>query len=138
MENKHGSLGTKMKLQEEMNRCAKFWQGCVVDMQKHEQHRKIIELLEQLDTYYSTGIPWGDTSISVSFIIEHHKEMVPIVRLMAKYGYTQIDVAKDSGTQRVWSFKGIKLYAEFTGEQCKYVKVGTKTVDYPIMELQCE
>ena len=40
----------------------------------------------------------------------------------------------------VWNFKGWKITGHFKSEKenaCRYVQVGTKTVEVPIMELKC-
>ena len=84
-------------------------------------------------------------SVQVNVTVADVRHVGIVIRRLRAAGYKRMSMRTDELSQSVsWTFKGprgeIILYANLPhGEEavCKYVQVGTKTVEQPIFELRC-
>lgn len=139
MENGHETLGRKMtKVQEEIAAYREYAQGVIINMQTYLEHEDVLEELIKMPNYYSSSVPWGGSFISVYFQLNHHSEMVPILKFLGQKGYKQQTKPYNTSSERIWNCGMFELRAIFTGERCKFVQVGENTHTIPIMEIKCD
>lgn len=109
---------------------------------------KRFEFLDKLKADFSDCYSYASAyapceSWEVSFQFETFAQAKRVLKTMAEAGIRrQGKVYKDasSGLMR-WDFKGWIIRGYFNSKKetaCRYVQTGTKTVEVPIMELQCD
>lgn len=83
---------------------------------------------------------WGDLQIHVIFV-EHIKQIVPLLRWIARKGYKQSFERMDSPRTNVLTYSyddfEVVIHLAKEGESCKFVITGVTTEEKPIYELQC-
>ena len=101
------------------------------------------KIKEEFSDCYSYSIAYAPCEHwEITFQFETFAQAKRVLRRMAEAGIKREGkvIQSAEGGFMIWNFKSWKITGHFKSQKenaCRYVQVGTKTVEVPIMELKC-